>query len=313
MKNWMSNLPDDKKIILTNIPASHDSTAYNMNYFGSVFAKCQDLDILEQLNIGVRKFDIRVTEGQSNNFVCCGLKQLEVENFLDLICCHGICNCYYDDNGTEKALPYKKVLSTFKTFLEENPSETIIVATDSGRGNKFNNLRRANEIFETILDGISINYNKNLTIGDARGKIINTNYLTNKIDKDGNLIYNVGVEDGTGLEEIHKKRVIEFVYSSFKVSGHLKVDEVREFLETNEMTFEEAEKEFEKNNKKFPFKYSISCTGEFDSIVPLPKAQADIVNPFILNYDLKKGNYYGWINIDFVDLNIAKKIIDTNF
>jgi hypothetical protein len=197
--------------------------------------------------------------------------------------------------------------------LEENPSETIIVSTDSGRGNKFNNLRRANEVFENLMDGVSIDYNNNLTIGDARGKVINTNRITNKTDLDGNLIYNVEIEEGTGLEEIHRKFVIEFVYASFKVSGSLKVDEVKEFLERNEMTFEEAEKEFEKNNKKFPFKYSISCTGEYEKIVPLPKAQADIVNPFIINYDLKKGNYYGWINIDFVDLNITKKIIDTNF
>lgn len=312
MKNWMSKLPDDKKIILTNIPGSHDSTAYNMHYFGSVFAKCQDLDILEQLNIGVRRFDIRVANGQSN-YICCGLSQLEADNFLDLICCHGICNCYYDENNTKKVITYKKVLLTFKTFLEENPSETIILSTDSGRGDKFNNLRRANEIFENLMDGVSIDYYKNLTIGSARGKVINTNHITNKTDLDGNLIYNVEIEGGTGLEEIHRKFVIEFVYASFKVSGSLKVDEVKEFLETNEMTFEEAEKEFEKNSKKFPFKYSISCTGEYESIVPLPKTQADIVNPFILNYNLKNGNYYGWINIDFVDLNIAKKIIDTNF
>ena len=65
--------------------------------------------------------------------------------------------------------------------------------------------------------------------------------------------------------------------------------------------------------KIFPFKYSISCTGEYEKIVTLAKVQEDIMNPFILNYDLKKGNYYGWIYIDFVDLNITKKIIDTNF
>ena len=32
-----------------------------------------------------------------------------------------------------------------------------------------------------------------------------------------------------------------------------------------------------------------------------------------MNHEFKKGYYYGWIHIDFVDLDIAKKIIETNF
>lgn len=57
----MSRIPDEKSIVLINIPGSHDSTAYNMFCLGSCFAKTQDLDITSQLNIGVRIFDIRVT------------------------------------------------------------------------------------------------------------------------------------------------------------------------------------------------------------------------------------------------------------
>ena len=47
MEKWMSNLSDDKKIVLTNIRGSYDSTAYYMNFFGSVFEKCQDLNIMD--------------------------------------------------------------------------------------------------------------------------------------------------------------------------------------------------------------------------------------------------------------------------
>lgn len=310
----MSKLDSNKKLILINIPGSHDSTAYNMNFFGSVFAKCQDLNISEQLNIGVRIFDIRITFGQ-NNFACCSLNNdLLSINDLDLICCHGICDCYYiNDSGIKKNITYRDVLFDMKKFLENNPSETIILKIDSGRGNKYNNIKRAIEIFEKYTEDISIKFNKNLTLGETRGKIVYINYKTNKFDFEGKEIYNNGIEGGTGLEEIHKKFVPDYNYESFKADGKLKMKEVQEFFKIYNMNFEEAEKNFEKDKNKYPFRFSISCTGEYESIVPLPRTQADIMNPFIKNYDLKKGNYYGWINIDFVDFDICKKIIKTNF
>ena len=309
----MSNLPDDKKIVLTNIPGSHDSSAYYMNFFGSVFSKCQDLNIMEQLKIGVRKFDIRVATN-SNWAYSCGINNEIISEYdLDLICCHGICDCYcINDSGTKNNLAYKHILLDFKQFLEENPTETIILLVSSGRGNKYNNIKRAAEIFDKLVGDISINYNKYLTIGETRGKIININYKNNQLSFDGKPLFNQSI-GGTGLNEIHQSFVPEFTYKSFKVDGKLKVEEVKEFLRIYDITFQKAEEELKTNIDKYPFTYSISCTGEYESIAPFPKTQADIANPFLKNYNLKKGNYYGWINIDFVDLDIAKKIIDTNF
>ena len=308
----MSKLPDNKKIILTNIPGTHDSAAYNMNIFGSVFAKCQDLNIMEQLRIGVRIFDIRVTINQCT--FSCGINQIISDNDFDLICCHGICDCYYiNDKGDKKNLTFKDVLLDMKQYLEEFPTETIILLLKSGRGNNYNNIRRAMEIFETIMGDISIKFNNNLTLNEVRGKIIYTNYKTNKIGSDGKFIYDSGLGGGTGLNRIHQKFVPLNTYEAFKVDGKLKVEEIKEFINIYDITFEEAEIDFEKKNRKYPFFYSTSCTGEFESIIPLPRAQSDIVNPFIVNYDLKKGNYYGWLGIDFVDIDITKKLIETNF
>ena len=163
MEKWMSNLPDNRKIVLINIPGSHDSTAYNINFFGSIFAKTQDLNIIEQLKIGIRKLDIRVTFHNCSFY--CGINQIETEYDLDLICCHGICDCYYiNDHNIKKNITYKDVLLDVKQFLEENPSETIILSTSSGRGNAYNNLKRATEIYEKIVGDISIKYNNNFCI-----------------------------------------------------------------------------------------------------------------------------------------------------
>lgn len=102
----MSNLPDNKKIVLTNIPGTHDSAAYNMHFFWSVFAKCQDLNIMDQLKAGSRIFDIRVTNNDC--IFSCGLNPIIEDYDLDLICCHGISDCYYiNDIGNKRNLTLK--------------------------------------------------------------------------------------------------------------------------------------------------------------------------------------------------------------
>jgi 1-phosphatidylinositol phosphodiesterase len=58
MENWMSRIDDSKKIVLINIPGTHDSAAYCMNRISFKCAKTQELTIAQQLEIGIRDFDI---------------------------------------------------------------------------------------------------------------------------------------------------------------------------------------------------------------------------------------------------------------
>ena len=108
LEKWMSKLPDDKKIVLINIPGSHDSAAFNINNsVSNRLAQCQSLNITEQLKIGIRKLDLRTTINILGN----------------LICCHGIYDCFYvDEENSRKVLQYKVVLSEIKNFLENHPT-----------------------------------------------------------------------------------------------------------------------------------------------------------------------------------------------
>ena len=283
----MSIIPDNKKIVLMNIPGSHDSTAYNIFCLGSCFAKTQDLDITSQLNIGVRMFDLRVTK------VNWCLKE---KNWINsVICCHGICDCYHYEDNKKINLTYEHVLKEIRDFLKENPSETVIIKTESGRGNKYLNIQHASEIFDSILGDISVEYNTGLTLGELRGKIVS--------------IFHNYIEGGTDIINIHNKyNNGKNNFNEFKVDGNLKVTEIKDLLEEYKYTFDEAEK-----NIKLPLNYETSCTGEYYKIVPLPRYEANIVNKFLKEYDFKKGNYYGWIAIDFIDKLITRKIIETNF
>ena len=308
-EKWMSELPDERKLVLINIPGSHDSTANNMNVFGSKFAKTQNYDIKGQLKIGVRKFDIRVAI-RPPNFLKKSLSQDVIDGDRDLICVHGMCDCYYFENKKKRHLVYKDILLDLKKFLEEDEKEVIILETDSGRGNRYNHIKRSIEIREKILGDMAINYNKNMTLAEARGKVVCTCFQTG--EKDGKPQFNMNNIGGKGINEIHYN--LEDNYSTWKVDGKAKVKELTILFEIAK-DFKTVEDDFEKNSKDYPLVYSISCTGEQNNklFYPDPYAQFKVVKPFFMNYEFKKGYYYGWIHIDFVDLDIAKKIIETNF
>ena len=292
MEKWMSKINDKKKLVLINIPGSHDSAAYLINNIGSCFAQTQYIDITSQLHIGVRIFDIRITR----NNECCSWNDNEIKNWMDnVICCHGICNCFHLENNKKINLTYISVLQQIKNFLNKYPSETIIVRTNSGRGNKFQNIQMATEIFDSILGDISVEYNNKLILGDVRGKVV--------------YIFNNSFEGGTGIIPIHQKYTNgKSNFNEFKVDGNLKVKEIQELLEIYNYTFDDAEK-----NIKLPLNFETSCTGEYYKIIPLPKCEANIVNKFLKEFNFKKGYYYGWIAVDFIDEFITRKIVETNF
>ena len=298
----MSLLPDDKKIILINIPATHDSAAYYMNSFLSCFSKTQYYSIKEQLELGIRKFDIRITKSG-------GDPNLDE----DIICCHGICDCYISDSCMRmKKLTYKSILLDMRNFLEENPKEMILIGTSLGRGDGIY-LKRGEEIFNKYVGDISLNYDPNYTLGQVRGKIINDTYLheENNLELKKTIVRSLSRIRGVGIDDVHKKY---HKCKTFQVCGTLKIKEMRDMFDIFNMTFKEAENAEKNDPEKFPITYSISCTGEYKGCLPYPERQANIVNHFILeNNVFLNGHYYGWINMDFVNLKTVKKIIDTNF
>ena len=286
MNKWMSRINDEKSLALINIPGSHDSAAFNMFCCGSCFAKTQNYDIKTQLNIGARMLDLRVATMSNSSFD---------NNMIDsMICCHGVCDCYCYENNKKIKLTYANCLNQIKNFLNENPSETIIIRTDSGRGNKKINLENASKVFNSILGDISVQYNNKLILGDIRGKVV--------------YVYSNRFEGGTDIFPIHDKyRNGNMKFNEFKVGGVLKIREINDLFQSYHYTFDEAEKYL-----KLPLNFETSCTGEFTGLLPLPKAEADVVNRFLREYNFKKGFYYGWIAVDFIDEIITRKIIESN-
>lgn len=306
MENWMSLLPDDKIYILTNIPGTHDSAAYYMNRIGSQFSKTQIHNIIGQLTVGVRNFDFRVTSRGGCNLE----KYAKTDD--DLIMCHGICDCYVSPKfGNNEKLTFKSILLDIKNFLTKYPTEAVRIDIASGRGkNPELNKRRALELFDKYLGDISIPFNDQLTIGQVRGKVVSLYSKIKEIDTNSFPTY-IRTYHATGIDCVHSKY---FKYQSFKVNGNVKIREMQEMTQLHNYTFAEAKKLYKKNPKMFPIAYSISCTGEKDNFLPFPEAMAKLVLGFIRQDEFfVKGKYYGWLAMDFADLDVCKMLIETNF
>ena len=180
MENWMSRIDDSKKIILINIPGTHDSTAYCMNRISFKCANTQELTIAQQLEIGIRDFDIRIV--QSHN---------DTSQDEDIICCHGICDCYVSPNFCDnRKLTYKSVLLDIKNFLEKNPSETVLMGTNLGRGKWKNGymLVRAYQLFDKYVGNIAIRFKSDLLMGEVRGKVITYTSIIEEFDSNDNMM-----------------------------------------------------------------------------------------------------------------------------
>lgn len=188
--SWMATLPDDRYISELSIPGTHDSVASRHHYNGIVNAAvhCQDMDLDEQLERGVRFLDIRGRH--INNTLCIH---------------HG--SVYLNFTFTE-------VLDRCSTFLKANPSETIVMRVKKEHTEEGNT--RSYE--DTFLDKIS-NYrhlwylnNTVPRLGQARGKIVLLR------DFDGNSTLGISwptaddIQDDYDMENVNQKwcRVIDF-------------------------------------------------------------------------------------------------------
>jgi 1-phosphatidylinositol phosphodiesterase len=151
--NILSQLRDDIYVSELNIAGTHDSaTAYvsmeNM-------ARCQNKTIAEQLCMGIRMLDIRLTKKGGEFYLV-----------------HSLADCYSDEAKT-KRLTFGEVLEVCKCFLEDNPEETIIVSIKQDRG-IMNRWFFPSFYDKYIKDDEGCWYLENRvpTLGECRGKLV---------------------------------------------------------------------------------------------------------------------------------------------
>lgn len=171
---------DDKLTRELALPGTHNSTSYALNYkfkisnklfqfasntiilrpFLSKWTKCQSYTILQQLNMGVRYLDIRVSKFNdvlytSHSFAC---------------------------------VPLNEVLDTIYKFLSDNPTQFVIAKFEGDWENRKNLSQDEISQFVSTHNGISSllydgGVSNDITVGEARGKLIQTtdfSYFSNQ-------------------------------------------------------------------------------------------------------------------------------------
>ena len=152
--NWMTLLDDNTKVALLTIPGTHDAATSTCSAMG----KCQTLTIPQQLECGVRAFDLRPTMDNNNT----------------------LGNIYHTilDTGVSMA----DAMMYFDNFLKAHPGEGIIVIMRYESERQFlspsiteDNYKTAMKNFlwdSRIYQSRMAAFNRSMTMKDLRGKIL---------------------------------------------------------------------------------------------------------------------------------------------
>lgn len=150
LNNWMQDIEDNRLVCKMSIPGTHDTAADS----GNDWVKTQDKNIEQQLNSGIRFFDIRLVHDN-------GVLKL----------CHG--------SHTFNTTFDRDVLKTTAEFLKEHPSETVIMTIkrdddkDHDGGTKYRfALTKALEGDKTLTPYMVKSFRPDFTLGDLRGKML---------------------------------------------------------------------------------------------------------------------------------------------
>lgn len=148
-QNWMSQLDDDAFVCQLSIPGAHNACTSSFSGWsaigGAVAGKVQTKSVQEMLSLGVRLFDLR-----PNN-------QLNIY--------HGI---------LQTSSTFDGVMGQLRDYVTSHPTEFCIVLIrhesegDSGDDNFAEKMQQSLASFSNCL----VPFRPNLTVGEARGKIL---------------------------------------------------------------------------------------------------------------------------------------------
>lgn len=291
LRRWMSEIDDGKKLFELNIPGTHDCVTQYVQL--PHFARCQDRNIYEQLNIGVRALDIRV-KPKGNR----------------LLMIHAFTKAFNNPNRLGKQMDFADVLSHVYNFLDRNPSETVVIQfkNDTGKNYEWS----FDNLFKTYIEP-DINRwfleNRTPTLGEARGKIVLLRRC--KMDKT-NPEYtdeNTGIDFSSWVEQ---KPVVPdaLVLKTGSKDG-------AQFIIQDRYKYKPQGKWFEcvkpfLDVKRSPEEQYVICYLSTSGGVAGPYRNSLFVNDEFMKYKTEKGNYLGTMYIDFPTPEITRKIIGSN-
>lgn len=291
LKSWMKNIDNNTEVLRLNLAGTHDSVTKYAQF--SHLSKCQNLNIYEQLCIGIRGLDIRVQSRGSR---------------LGMV--HGVAKAFNTPNHFGKQMDLADVLEQCYRFLDENPSETIVFQFKNDSGKEMEHC--FDILFHRyIKDNQSKWYleNRSPLMNEARGKIILIRRCKMLQSNEYNP-HNTGIDFSKWIEQ--DKPVPEPL--TLKTGGENEMSFVIQdrYKYKPEPRWNDCIMPFLNAMTDFCGTYIINYLSTAGGLKG-PYNNSKYINPAFMKYPLKKNTYYGMIYVDFPTEELVEKIIRTNF
>ncbi len=202
--NWMSWIPDETNLLDISIPATHDSATATCEPIPVAFGFCrtQSMTLDEQLDSGVRGFDIRI-RGRNNDTADTS------DDYFSIA--HGAIDILKP--GTPPVPPQEMTLedvfSTACGFLTAQPTETLIMQIgDLGLADRHDPDVSLIDLFDDYANRYSACLHAPdasgdvPTLGQARGKIVLAPRTSGEINNDNDRFDNYGYPSRSGGEDV---------------------------------------------------------------------------------------------------------------
>lgn len=291
LKSWMKNIDNNTEVLRLNLAGTHDCVTKYVQF--SHISKCQNLNIYEQLCIGIRGLDIRVQSRGSR---------------LGMV--HGIAKAFNTPNHFGKQMDLADVLAQCYRFLDENPSETIVFQFKNDSGKEMEHC--FDILFHRyIKDNQSKWYleNRSPLMNEVRGKIILIRRCKMLQSNEYNP-HNTGIDFSKWIEQ--DKPVPEPL--TLKTGGENEMSFVIQdrYKYKPEPRWNDCILPFLNTMTDFCGTYIINYLSTAGGLKG-PYNNSKYINPAFMKYPLKKNTYYGMIYVDFPTEELVEKIIRTNF
>ena len=276
---WMSMVDDNTPINKMSIPGTHDTLTYHLPYAvppAYEMAKCQKLNISEQMEAGCRFFDLRFNhelQGRHGNGAA----------YQAIDCKDGL----------------NKVMEAAKEFLSKNSEETLFMRMQL-EGKKSESKadetykKNIEEIYEKYKDMFWENLNGSTfpVLNDVRGKIVVLDNLSGHFFSSNKFGYDYGSD-------------IFFIQDD--------CDDPEKEVKYNEIV-ENSKKPYD--SSKMKVNYISANSGRLYPFDWWPEKYADYLNPRVINFftgEAKQEDYVlGIIVFDFYDEDCGSAVISNN-
>lgn len=274
--SWMAAIKEGTTLSRLSMPGSHDSGSFKLeDPVKQVWAMTQDRNFVDQMNNGVRFFDIRVRATSDQQIVLH----------------HGAVYLY---------VTLHEFLSDVRGFLKDHPTETIIMSIKEDHPPMEGVTKRTAEIFRDNYYNSDIFYkgsSLNPTIGETRGKVVLFNRMSNANLFSG-FQYAGWPDNQTFSLKTNREQLTLNVQDEYNVSYEAKKKSIQSFLtETNKDS---------SNDKIFINFISLASGGtKFSS----PYYFAGYLNPETAQFiQTHVKNRAGWVVMDYAGNEWSPKL-----